>query len=384
MTQTDFFAYVNLNPSSLNVWYDESGPPYTVRGLSIPVVDNTGEDSNRYLSQVQQVSIPLFGGSTSNITLTVRESIYVLSLGISCYILLVDPLKVDSIGNTITGDATVLLSPTTDVATFADSAYNTLGGSIQDLRQSTYIMQSDRYKIGTLANPTYTGPLNIEDLLTNSAAKANIQDSNYSSVGWTRSRYDGTKTSRNDNKIDPAIAGRLFTGAEFASGSDVNQINYLMSSSQVDYKDLFYAGKGDIPGFDLSATTGLKFVESYTATDKVIRVSSINLKNPRYTPYEGDLIVNNRTPGSPELIKILQVGREGSTLPVTYTLKVTRGYFSSANIIDSSDAVYRATPVQIYNIDNNKLSGVPKGIILVKETGKRLGIDSLGYVISTS
>lgn len=383
MTQTEFYTYVNLNPKSLNVWYDENGPPYTIRGLSVPVVDKTDEDSKTYLSQVEEISIPLSGGSVDIITLKVRQSIYILSSGVSCYILLVDPTTVDSIGSTSEKNVKVLLSPTTDVATFAQSPYNTLEGSIEDARQSTYIMQSDRYKVGTLTNPTYTGPLNIDSLLAGSATKANIQESNYSSLSWIRSRYDGTKTNVLDYKTDPALTGRTFLGADFASGSDLNQINYLLSSSQVVYKDFFYAGNSDTPGFDNKGLSGYKFSGSYnsTITKPLYIVSTNPSKNPVVVPKIGNLITTGIN-GTEEILKITAVGTV-KNFPVTYSLDVQRGWNGVTQTINN-DIIYDIKPVQVYNIENNKLSGVPKGVVLVKETGKTLGIDKLGYVISST
>lgn len=388
MTQSDYFSYVAVYPNSLNVWYDEGGPPHTIRAVSIPVLETNGESSKGYLERVEEVSIPLSGGSESRVTLEVLSRIYGLSIGIEYYILLVKPLTVLSIGDTTVRRTTVLLSPAIDIETFADSPYNVIGGLVEDARDSVYIMQSDRYKVGTLSNPTYTGPLNIDALLSGSATKASVQDSNYSSIGWTRSRYDGAKTNRIDYKVDPALAGRLFQGADFASGSDRNQINYLISSSQVEYKDFFYAGKGDVPGLDLSVPTGLRFIanpdnpSSYPADETgSLWVSSKSLTvNPTYYPIEGDIIVVNPLT-IPELMKITNVEKVSDNLPVTYSLDLVRGYYTDSAPIAVLADINRANPVQIYNIDNNKLSGVPKGVIVVKETGKTLGIDPLGYVV---
>jgi len=390
MTQADFFSYARLYPNLLNIWYSTVGPPYTIYGLSVPVLDKANEDSTTYLSQVEEISIPLIGGSLDYITLKVQQRFYAISKNIGYYLLLVTPYSIDSIGSTSVNNSKALLSPSLDVSTFADSPYNVLGGSIEDSRNSTYMMQSDRYKVGTLNNPSYTGPLNIDALLSGSATRASIQDSNYSSIGWLRSRYDGTKTNRADYKVDPALAGRLFQGADFASGSDISQINYLLSSSQVDYKDFFYAGKGDIPGFDLSIATDLRFITNlknpvnYPSTEVVgLWASSINTAtNPRYYPMQGDIIAVNYLT-TPELMKITNVGIVGTNRPVTYSLDLIRGYYSTAATISPPTVITRAAPVQIYNIENNKLSGVPKGLVIVKETGKTLGIDSLGYVISS-
>lgn len=383
MTQIEFFAYVKLNPRSLNVWYDESGPPYTIRGVSIPVIDKTNEDSKTYLSQVEEVSIPLSGGSVDHITLTVQQRIFILSLGYSCYILLVNPLNVNQIGSRLDSNVKVLLSPATDVVTFADSSYNVLIGSVGDTRQSTYIMQSDRYKVGTLANPAYTGPLNIDALLKSSATKANIQDSSYSSLSWTRSRYDGTKTSVLDYKTEPALTGRTFLGAEFSSGSDFNQINYLLSSSQVTYVDFFYAGTADTPGFDNTGLSGYVFQQNYSKTDQIIYLkSAIPAKIPFRAPKIGDLL-STGTSGTEEVMRVYGV-ETIEIFPIQLVMFVQRGWSNSlAKDLTVSSSYYHIEPVQIYNIEKNKLSGVPTGLIVVKETGRTLGLDQLGYVVSS-
>lgn len=384
MTQQEFYTYVSINPTQLNVWYSDTNSPYTIYGLSIPVIDKTGEDSKTYLSQVEEVTIPLSGGSVNRIALKVRQSIYGQSLGAKYYILLTDPVIISNIGSPLLNTSKILLSPTIDVANFADSPYNVLEGYVNASRQSKYIMKSDRYKVGTLRNPAYTGPLNINYLLSGSATKANIQDSNYSNTAWIRSRYDGSSTSILDYKIEPALTGRVFEGAQFGTGSDINQINYLLSSSQVAYKDLFYAGKGDTPGFDISTDIAYKYVQAtnpgispvyigYTKTDV----------NPTYTPKIGDLIVN-KSGNDTELMKITKVVRFTNQLPITYSLDVIRSYYSPTIPVSENSNVSLARPVQIYNLEANKLSGVPKGLILVRETGKLLGIDSLGYVVSST
>ena len=60
---------------------------------------------------------------------------------------------------------------------------NPLMSNALENRTSIYIQQSDR--IGSSVSPT-----NLQDILSSSATPAQIQDSNYSSTGWSNARYD--------------------------------------------------------------------------------------------------------------------------------------------------------------------------------------------------
>jgi len=46
-----------------------------------------------------------------------------------------------------------------------------------------------------------TTPTNISQIITNTAVKAPIQDSNYSSAKWSNSRYKGSRMSSPDFNI---------------------------------------------------------------------------------------------------------------------------------------------------------------------------------------
>lgn len=388
MTQQDFITYTSVYPNRLSVWYSQTGPPYTIYGLSIPVLDLNKTDSSKYLQRVTGISIPLSGGSRDRINLQVESNLYKESLGVNYYILLTKPYQVSSLGNLLISAATVVLSPAFDIAFFEDSAYNVLGGSIKDARQSTILMQSDRYKVGTLSNPTYTGPLNIDQLLSGSATKASVQDSNYNSISWTRSRYNGTQTNRFDYNVDPALAGRLFQGADFASTVSNSQINFLTSSNQIEYRDLFYAGQGETPGFSVNSTTGFTFItndnSSYSSTDKLLLIRKNTGINATNNINAGDLIANSTLPLDVEIMKVLDVNIVTGVSTLQYILEVERGYLSNPGSIASNTPMSKVTPVQIYNVEGNRLSGVSKNKVLVKETGKILGVDSLGYVVSTT
>lgn len=387
MTQEEFFAYTQLHPDQVNIWYGTGGPPYTLKAITIPVLDNNTppQDRSRLLANVQQITLPLSTGD--NITVNTTSAIQAQSPGTSImpvtryYYYSIEPLTLPNIGNIGIAAGTLVFSPSLDTFEFADSPYNVLEGSLEASRQSAYIMQADRYKIGTLANPTYTGPLNIEELISGSAVKADVQDSNYTTTGWINARYEGSKTDRIDYLSEPAISGKFFEASEFPSGSTPNEINYLISSSQVVYKEYFFAGIGETPGIE---PVDSRFISNagYNEYATIIAVTSNAVGFIPTTLKVGDLISFSQSP-SAEVLRVNAVGIL-STSPLVYSLLVTRGYFGTPSPISIGSNIYRINLVQIYNVTGNRLSGVPKGQVLVKETGRILRLDSLGFVISST
>lgn len=388
MTQQEFFVYTQLHPDQVNIWYELGGPPYTLKAITIPVLDsnNPPQDRSRLLENVQQITLPLSTGD--NITLNVTSATQAQSPGTPImpvtryYYFNIEPLTLPSIGNVGIAAGTLVFSPSLDTFEFADSAYNILEGSIEASRQSSYIMQADRYKIGTLANPTYTGPLNIQELLSGSALRADVQDSNYTTTGWVNARYEGTKTDRIDFLTEPAISGKFFQGSEFPSGSSPNQISYLISSSQVFYREYFFAGTGDTPGL-VSINTKFKVNNNYGLNDTSLIISE-DIPGTAVTPIQaGDLITMQTQPPALEIMKVEAV-IVVTTSPVVYKLIVSRGYFGQLQPIAANQLIQTVSKVQIYNVIGNKLSGVPKGKVLVKETGAIVTLDPLGFIISTT
>lgn len=389
MTQQEFFVHTQLHPSQVNIWYDDTGAsPYTIRAITIPVLDTSvpPKDLSPLLDNLQQITVPLSTGASIQLDILSRTTIQTQGVTIpfpvpatKYYYFVIKPLTIASIGSTNLPADNVLFTPSIDVYQFNESPYNVLQGSLEASRQSSYIMQADRYKIGTLANPTYTGPLNIDELLSGSAVKADVQDSNYTTTGWISGRYEGSKTDRVDYKTEPAISGKFFDASEFPSGSTGGQINYLISSSQVVYKTFFYAGVGDTPGFGYEYS-GYKLNTDYIAEQTALSISPEVAGVAVTVPKPGDLY---RQANNTEIMKVDAVTLV-SVSPLVYVIFVTRGYFGTVQNLSAGSILQRITQVQVYSVEGNKLSGVPRGQVLVKETGAILRLDSLGYVIAST
>lgn len=379
MTREEFLAHVQIHPDQVNVWYNDDAPPYIVKAISVPVIDGNYQNISNYLTLVQHITLPLPQGGVVTLTITARQLVTGTVNGnfITCYLLDTTPTTVSQI-YPISESRNLQLLPAIDDAQFEDSPYNVLHGSIEELRTSAYIMQSDRYKIGTLANPTYTGPLNIALLLSGSASLAHVQDSNYTATGWINGRYEGSKTDEIRYKTSPAVTGVIFQGAEFPASASTSEINYAQQSNQLVYKNYFSAGAGSTPGFD-TRPSGYAVFNQVTSTDTTIIIQSISGTGLLRMPRAGDFYQI----GS-EIVKVEEAGISTATTPPIYTLVVIRGYSGTANAYSSGQSVNYVQQVQIYNMTGDKLQGVPKGQVVVKETGVSVKLDALGYIVSAS
>lgn len=378
MTQAEFLAYCKIYPAQVNVWYTDTAP-YTIQGLSVPILDLNLTDNTPFIAQVERVTIPIPGGGTVTLDITQITAVTVSTVGqgtVSFFFLLTTPSQVSGIASSNVAAGSVVFSPAINGTVFNASPYNAVGGVVQKSRLSKYFMESDRLTVGTPGNPGYTGPTNITQLLSYSASKANIQDSMYSSTGWTNGRYNGTETNIYDNFVEPAVNGRIFEASVFPASTPFPQIQFQQSGSQVVYKDYFYTGTGDIPGFN-SESTNFQATQDFSAYATVVYVdipSYITFVNPFEV---GDLVTFG---SNTEVCRIQAVARLNDT---TLTLIITRNILGTGGgqLITNNDPVYKITRVQIYEIAGNRLQGVPKGLVLVKETGKVLKLDSLGYVV---
>jgi hypothetical protein len=384
MTQTEFFAHVNSNnyADNINIWYTGSNPS-TVLGMSIPTVTPSGQDISAKLAQAEQVTIPQPGGLSIILTITSRSQNQSPD-GTRYYIYLTVPITTTAITQaTVAGD--IYLSPDIDSYEFSVSPYNVLGGSVEENRESNYIMKADKSTAGNSTVPVgYSGPVNIYALLSGSAELAVVQDSNYSITGWSNARYNGTKTDVYDYQSPPLLSGTVFQGSNYPTTVPTSQIQTQVSSSTTIYSDYFYAGTEDTPGY---SRKGLLYVISgssvpSTSTDFFIKPDSSFQTNLTGSLSVGDLI---QVGGADEIMRVTVIGVPPTLAPGTLRLRVERNINNTTNLatVNSPDAqgIYKINPVQIYELELNRLNGVVRGYIAVRDTREILKLDSNGFVI---
>lgn len=402
MTQAEFVAYAQLNPTQVNIWYTETAP-YTVLGVTVPTIDFTGQNITALLDQIQQIIVPVeVGSSVLDITLNIiTPQLYTTAIG-NFYFFTVVPYEIGNITSDIfiTPNADITFTPAIDSNEFYDSPYNVLQGFVDEARKSLYIMLSDRYKVGTVGLPGYTGPTNINQLLSGSATKAEVQDSSYSDTGWINARYEGTEQTYTGNNVPPAATGKTFLAAEYPISASLGQIGYQVSSSLVLYIDYFYTGIGDVPGFTAQQLNIKVSGSSYTSNTTYIDVKQFYspVEDPFiYLPAVGSTIAFNGTPTdyvigtNYEVAYVTGISLISTTPHIVYRINLIRRYNGTPQSaidvpisVSDDDRLFSIATTQIYQLQRNKLIGLNKALLLVQETGKILTLNEYGYVVGST
>lgn len=408
MTQLEFEAYVRIYPRRLNIWYSDT-TPYTILGVSIPAqtAPPNSQDISSYIETLTKMTIPLTTGGNVrvNVLSKIKQTVLDQSspTGTSTYYMCtIVPVEIPQpTGPLLAG--TIGFSPSIIKGEFTNGDYDTLLGNVEESRTSDYIMQSDRYKVGTLENPSYTGPLNIDQLISTSASRADVQDSLYSDTGWTNARYVGSSTNRTSYGVTPAEGGLVFKGAFYPKGVETDQVKYQVSSSQAIYQDFFYSGQGTTPGlssittlFQLTGSNNVPFIDNryYSfETGMYLKTPLIGTTNAPSPLVAGDIITIGNTDNPPtEVMKVLTAANP--VLFGTYALyfiTVIRGYLGDPTLLSTYQSflattnpplfVRKAITSTIYKVEGNKLQPVSEGKLVVKESGAILKLDPYGVVM---
>jgi hypothetical protein len=397
ITSTQFLTIVDATqPNSVNIWYSDV-EPLTVYGLTIPVFDNNGNDSTQLLSTTQQINITINGYNYTFViqSRSSRTASYESdgeSYEVTYYFFETTPVTINSLAD----DTSIILSqlviavPDTTSTIFFGGDYDALLNNVQDNRQSTNIMVADRYKIR--GGPGSLNPTNIDDLITLTAQKADIQDSNYSTTGWINGRYEGTPTdSTTYGGLDSALTGRTFQGSYFPSSITTESINRQISSSNVIYTDYLSTSQEDLPS--KPEEVQVKYITNGTSiiSDSDNKITIQVFDNSRPEIYIGDIITmnNNLAPGSSEFT-FTEYMRVENIRPLFFTfglieLTVTRRWNNTPFGVFGTPSTRGIRKIvnltKVYQLRGNKIQGISKGRLIVKDSSDILTIDGLGQIV---
>jgi hypothetical protein len=257
------------------------------------------------------------------------------------------------------------------------SDFNPLISNALVNRNSTYIQQSDR--VGSSVNPT-----NLQDIQSGSATKAQIQDSNYSSTGWSNARYVGTRTDAQSYRgIPSAITARAFIGEQNPSSSAYQLICSKSLSDRITSEFLF-TGDQEVPSFEgfvytkyklldqnLASITSLQYGSGSTSETGSIEVGSI-------LAIEGNTLL-------PERLRV--VGIRPGVDGFSNTITVTRGYLGTTpSTLPQNGKIRVVKPLKIFKVDNTsaKIVNSTNSRIWVKDSKEILETDEYGLVYSSS
>ena len=250
---------------------------------------------------------------------------------------------------------------------FEYGEYNALIGNATLIRRSKISVESDR-------GESTTRPTNFDAIISGSATKAEIQDSNYTTTGWIGARYNGTKTTTSTyGGVSPAVTGRSFDGEIYRSGSVTTTICSASLADRV-IKPLFFSGNTTFPEY-LITTSSLSVFSGVDLAAKVIPVAIVRANS-----------------ASIDVGTIVKVGQELMRVEATdysnLTLTVERGYLGTTQVLSSitNEPILRIAPVQIFSADTNatnKTGVIDNSKIWVKETQNILSTDPYGMVFNS-
>lgn len=378
LTQAEFLQVVDgTSPNQVNIWYSDV-EPLTVFGLTVPIVDNTGLNTIQLLQSVQQLNITI---NSQNYTFNVLSRAERTAAGITYYFFDVEDLQISSLSDdtSILPDQVIYVIPGFQDTNFFGGDYDTLLNNIQQSRESTNIMISDRYKV--TGGTGSLNPINIDAIRNQTADRADVQDSNYSSTGWINGRYEGTSTdSTTYGGINSAITGKTFQASYFPTSVSTGSINRQLSGSIVIFSEYLSSGQEDIPTYPTLVDVRYSTVASSippTETQIQIKLEP----NVSWADLSiGDIIVIDEFGPSREYMRVDNIQPVNSDLMLTVTRRWNNT--PTGNYNDDSLIIKKIQgPTKVYQLQGNKVQGVQRGRLVVKDSQEILSIDRLGQVI---
>lgn len=380
----------NINKSTrINVNYDVDpvdATKGTITGATVTV--KTKADANQDLSPTNEIDLENVLLTVTTIRFTVDGQVMTLPITSRArysningtasddyYYFGVTPVPINVIPNGTVRQLTPTLIDVTFLPYIQDeryeySDYNPLISNALDNRTSTYVQQSDR--IGSKVRPT-----NLEEILAGSATLAQIQDSNYSSTGWSNARYEGTSTSAEDYKGVPSvITARTFT-AEVNPSASADLLICSRSLSDRIFTELLHTGEEEVPTFNGFTLTRFETAVEVTPTGESL-------------PYT---IVGTQTSGSVEIGSILKIQDSNEKLRITKIepelerFQVTRGYLGTTPVtIPPDKTISVLKSLRIFTVDNTsaKIVNTANAKVWVRDSKEILSTDEYGLVYTGS
>ena len=283
----------------------------------------------------------------------------------------------------------VIFNPFLQEQNFTYNDYNaTLGNSVE-LRRYNQVYEVDYTSFVSGA----VVPSNLNAILNDSAVLAEVQESNYSSVGIANSHYNGAKTTEQSYGVTPAISAGIFNGSIY----QISKSDQLICSSSISDRKieeyLFAPDTRYTPGFTDAATTDALEVPgvrekilvkkqlgyTYTTTS----TNSLTLPGT-YDIIVGDVLKITTLPTTYEYILITSStynsGTNQTTITFTHNAYSSFGISSTISISSSQaltlynmlgDTIYSAKGGQIYKIQEKKIWVQEiDGILITSPLGK--------------
>jgi len=273
-------------------------------------------------------------------------------------------------------DVSISFEPFITNLQFGFSEFNAIISNAIDARSSNRIVESDR-------DTSTIIPSNFEAIISGSANPAEIQDSLYSSTGWSNSRYNGTKTtSLTYGKIPPTITGRLFIGEQYTLNTSSSNIFNAPFDSRVT-ENLLHSGEEKLPEIDYKVfRSGSESLEVIATTTDVINAQDVSTNiTINYEEYinanqelkQGDIIEIDQIP-----FYINSTNNNTITLSGNY-----KGFNLNQNTTGDSNIKVINPDNRIYTFlgETSKIQSVSDSKVWIQETNEIVATNEFGTII---
>jgi len=389
MTQQEFLTIADNYRDQVNVWYTAT-IPYSILGLTVPTVNNAGENVIGYLQQATVITVQINEDTGQYATLNIVQRSLLGEAGSQYYFFNTSVDTIQDPGDGLIRPGQIIFTPGINGLGFQEGGYNVTAGLTNESRRSDYIMQADTISyISTGAGL----PTNIEQLETNTATRAQVQDSQYSDTGWISGRYEGSKISTLTNLgADPALQGTFFEGATFSLDTDDDYIMGLQAVGALTYGDYFFSGEGTVPrcviretNWFTNLTLGDPNTQGIQQTNPTIPETPLKIGDRFYLSSSASPVF------SPQVIQMVPPSSDtyypyenyDNTIPRSALMRIKRGYNNTPQIaIPTGATLYRISPIKLFTLESQLIQALKQGKLIVKGMDEVLYIDVNGFVIS--
>ena len=391
MTTTNFLEAHSIirNQTQININYDETeGTTGVITGVTVSTTTkkNWGKtlsstntiDLTAALQQVKTIKF-VIGTTTYNLEI-VDRAVFINPIenrNLDYFYFAVTPFPfiptVSALNVQVTFEPLILGG----IYTYND--YNPIISNATENRQSVIYQQADR-------NNSNVIPGNFTDILNLTAVPAQVQDSNYTSTGWTNARYNGSLTSAETYRgILPTVTGKIFSG-EVYSSKVADSLICSRSLSDRTITELLQTSAQELPQTaSFNNESVYKLYEAVTTTtDKFIKVALVTNFQTK-TPVEIGSVIKIDS----EYLRIESINRVEDYVNVIYfyELKVVRGYLSSTAATHTINTLLYTTPTtRVFKFEGTgaKLVNSVNSKIWIKDSRQIIYTDGFGVIYSGS
>lgn len=254
-------------------------PPYVIIGLTIPFLSENNVQLEQTLSAVTKIKFTIGGESVTTPVINIsKQNQY--------YYLETTPTTVSSLPSTNDTEGTPIDFQVEFVflpylqAKFDNSDFNALQGNATSILQSSVALEVDR-------DTDSVNPSNLGAIITKTATAAQVQYSNYTTLGWTNARYEGSLNTATIERDDPAQSYRSFKGV--INPLDADNATILAAGADQNAKTLY---------FNIEAPPLRHIITSSLGTDEMVRTGKYEIAGTfptvQSSDYSGSIIYESQ------------------------------------------------------------------------------------------